>query len=116
MLPGRGNRGARTTDMPADQPDHADSGAEAPEWEDRDWEDYNYLPPGGGAGSSGRGLGDMLADLLDGLPGVDADEIDALLRNLPMPDVGDVPGMTVEEAIEVYDMLYILLINMLYNM
>ena len=102
--------------MPADQPDHDDSGAEAPEWEDRDWEEYNYLPPEGGAGSSGRRLGDMLADLLDGLPGVDADEIEALLRNLPMPDVGDVPGMTVEEAIEVYDMLYILLINMLYNM
>ena len=64
--------------MPADQPEHDDSGAEAPEWEVRDWEDYKYLP-GGGAGSSGRRLGDMLADLLDGLPGVDADEIDALL-------------------------------------
>jgi hypothetical protein len=44
---------------------------------------------------------DPLANLLDGLPGLDADEIAAMIRDLPMPNAVEVPGLTVEEAIEV---------------
>ena len=43
---------------------------------------------------------DPLANLLDGLPGLDADEIAAMISNLPMPNAAEVPGLTVEEAIE----------------
>ena len=39
-----------------------------------------------------------MAALLHGLPGFITEDIDAMLRDLPLPDGGDVPGMTVEEA------------------
>jgi hypothetical protein len=68
----------------------------------RDWEDYNYVPPAGGAGGTkGAGRSDPLANICDGLPGLEAADIAALLRDLPIPTPGDVPGMTVEQAIEV---------------
>jgi hypothetical protein len=35
------------------------------------------------------------------LPGLDADAIAAMIRELPMPNDVEVPGLTVEEAIEV---------------
>jgi hypothetical protein len=46
---------------------------------------------------------DPLAELCDDsdLPGFEAGDITALLCDLPIPILGDVPGMTVEEAIEV---------------
>ena len=39
--------------------------------------------------------------ICDGLPGLEAADIAALLRDLPIPTPGDVPGMTVEEAVKV---------------
>ena len=39
--------------------------------------------------------------MLDGLPGFIADDIAALLLDLPLPASGDTPGMSVDEAIEV---------------
>ena len=72
------------------------------DWSARDWEDYNYAPPAGGAGGGeGAGRRDPLAELCDGLPGLEAADIAALLRDLPIPTPGDVPGMTVEEAVKV---------------
>ena len=72
------------------------------DWSAWDWEDYNYAPPAGSAGGGeGAGRRDPLAELCDGLPGLDAADIAALLRDLPIPIPGDVPGMTVEEAVEV---------------
>jgi hypothetical protein len=44
---------------------------------------------------------DSLAELCDYLPGFEAGDITALLCDLPIPIQDDVPGMTVEEAIEV---------------
>ena len=44
---------------------------------------------------------DPLAKLCDTIPGLEAGDITALLRDLPIPKSGNVPGMTVEEAIEV---------------
>jgi hypothetical protein len=46
-------------------------------------------------------LAASLANLLDGLPGLDADAIAAMIREPPMPKDVEVPGLTVEEAIEV---------------
>ncbi len=46
-------------------------------------------------------LRDPLAELCDNLPGFEAGHITALLCDLPIPIPGDVPGMTVEEAIKV---------------
>ena len=72
------------------------------DWSARDWEDYNYVPQAGGAGcGEGAGRRDPLAELCDGLPGLEAADIAALLRDLPIPTPGDVPGMTVEEAVKV---------------
>ena len=56
------------------------------EWnsdDERDWDDYNYVLPAHSA---------PFAALLDGLPGLDADEIAAMIRDLPVPN-----------AVEVYD-------------
>ena len=73
------------------------------DWSARDWEDYNYaLPTGGAGGGEGAWKRDTLAKISDCLPGLEAADIDALLRDLPIPTPCDVPGMTVDEAIEVY--------------
>ena len=61
--------------------------------------------------------------MLDGLPGFIAEDA-TLLRDLPLPGLvpaaGDIPGMTVDEAIQVFhviqhNMLYDMLCNMLCN-
>ena len=57
-------------------------------------------------GGQSAGCKDPLANLCDGLPGLEAADITALLRDLPIPTPGDVPGMTVEEAIEVLFGIY----------
>ena len=66
------------------------------EWnsdDERDWDDYNYVPPA---------HSDPFAALLDGLSGdsgLDADAIAAMIRDLPVPNAVEVPGLTVDEAI-----------------
>jgi hypothetical protein len=64
---------------------------------------------------------DLLAELCDDLPGSEAGDITTLLRDLPIPIPGDVPGMPVEEAIYiiVYTIIYTMLffmVNMVYTM
>ena len=72
------------------------------DWSARDWEDYNYaLLAGSAGGGEGAGRRDPLAELCECLSGLEAADIAALLRDLPIPTPGDVPGMTVEEAVEV---------------
>jgi hypothetical protein len=71
-------------------------------WSHRDWDDYNYALQEGGAGCrQGAVMRDPLAELCDYLPGFEAGNITALLCDLPIIIPGDVPGMTVEEAIKV---------------
>ncbi len=57
-----------------------------------DWDDYNYVPPA---------HSDPLAGLLDALPGLDADAFAAMICDLPMLNAVEVPGLRVDEAIEV---------------
>jgi hypothetical protein len=40
--------------------------------------------------------------MLDGLPGFIAEDIAALLRDLPLQAAGDIPGMTMDMAIQVF--------------
>ena len=54
----------------------------------RDWEDYGFdqdvpVPP-----TSDDDIDIVLAALLKGLPGIDAEELDGLLKDLPMPEPG----------------------------
>ena len=72
-----------------------------PPWLERDWEDEVYTPPGRDCGAVSTGSQDPMAALLDGLPGFITEDIDVMLRDLPLPDAGDVLGMTVEDAIQV---------------
>ena len=88
---------------PSEQNEPSGSSPSCPDWDERDWEDYNYDQRAAGcANGLGRdSLAASLANLLDGLPGLDADAIAAMIRDLPMPNDVEVPGLTVEEAIEV---------------
>jgi hypothetical protein len=65
----------------------------------------NYAQQAGCAGCR-QGMRDPLSELCDKLPGLEAGDITALLRDLPIPIPGDVPGMKVEEAIEVLFCVY----------
>ena len=92
--------------IPEDSGD-GDTQQDRADWSDRDWDDYNYAPPGGGAGCrQGAVMRDPLTELCDDLFGFEAEDITALLCDLPIPRPGDVPGMTVEEAIKVWLCVY----------
>ena len=59
------------------------------DWSARDGEDYNYAPQAGSAGSGeGAGRRDPLAELCDSLPGLEAADIAASLRDLPKSNTG----------------------------
>jgi hypothetical protein len=67
------------------------------EWnseDERNWDDYNYVSPA---------HSDALANLwmCHALPGLDADAIAAMIRDLPMQNAVEVPRLRVDEAIEV---------------
>jgi hypothetical protein len=53
-----------------------------------DWDDYDFQDGaggGGGAGLSGAESADPIATMLDGLLGLIAEGVVALLRDLPLP-------------------------------
>ena len=61
--------------------------------------------PAAGGGQQGD-LENPLAALLAGIPNFSTEELEALLRDLPVPDDTRQPaGMTMAEAVEVSDML-----------
>ena len=69
-------------------------------------DDYNYQQdPAAGGGQQGD-LENPLAALLAGIPDFNTEELEALLRNLQVPDDTSQPaGMTMAEAVEVSDTL-----------
>ena len=73
---------------------------------DLDWEDYNYQQdPAAGGGQQGD-FENPLAALLAGIPDFNTKELEALLRDLPVPENTRQPaGMTMAEAVEVSDPL-----------
>ena len=84
-----------------DNSEHYGGSTGIPEWLQSDWDDYD-IQAGSSARGGARGDGaDPIATMLDGVPGFIAEDIAALLRDLPLPAAGDVAGMTVEEAIQV---------------
>ena len=42
-----------------------------------------------------------LAALLNGLPGIGAEDLDTMLKDLPLPQAGETGGISVQEAVEV---------------
>jgi hypothetical protein len=84
----------------ASESEHGGGSTGAPEWLLLDWDDYDFPEDVGGAGGGGSAA-DPLATMLEGLSGFIAEDIAALLSDLPLPAAGDIPGMTVE-AIQVF--------------
>ena len=80
--------------------------SQPPEGRDLDWEDYNYQQdPAAGGGQQGD-LENPLAALLAEIPDFNTEELEALLRHLPVPDDTRQPaGMSMAEAVEVSDTL-----------
>ena len=73
----------------------------------RDWEDFGFdqdvpVPP-----LSNDDINIVLAALFKGLPGIYAEELDGLLKDLPMPEPGANGGISVKEAAEVCFICYI---------
>ena len=73
----------------------------------RDWEDYGFDQDVPGSPPSDVDIDIALAALLKGLPGINAEEFDDLLKDLPMPEPGAKGGISVKEAAEVCFICYI---------
>ncbi len=75
-----------------------------------------WYPEGAGGAGGGGGSGvDPFTTMLNGLPGFIAEDIAALLRNLPLPAAGDIPGMTVDEVIQVFHVTKHGIYNVMYD-
>ena len=71
-----------------------------------DWEEYNYQPDLAAGGGQHGDLENPLAALLAGIPVFNTEELEALLRDLPVSvDTRQPAGMTMVEAVEVSDTL-----------
>jgi hypothetical protein len=104
----------------ASESEHGCGSTGVPEWQLRDWDDYDFPEDAGRAGGGGGSGADPFATMLEGLPGFIAEDIATLLRDLPLPAAGDIPGMTMDEAIQVFydiqhNIVYTMLCNVLYN-
>ena len=60
-----------------------------------------------GSPTSGDDIDIVLAALLKGLPGIDSEELDGLLKDLPMPELGANGEISVKKAAEVTFICYI---------
>ena len=95
-------------DTPASSvPSSSRAPSQPPEGRDLDWEDYTYQQdPAAGGGGQQSDLENPFADLLAGIPDFNTKELEALLRDLPVPDdTGQPAGMTMAEVVEVNDTL-----------
>ena len=73
----------------------------------RDWEDYGFDKDLPGSPPSCDDIDMALAALLKRLPGNNAEKLDGLLKDLPMPEPGAKGGIAVKEAAEVCFICYI---------
>ena len=73
----------------------------------RDWEDYGFDEDLPGSPPSCDDMDMALAALLKRLLGNNAEELDGLLKDLPMPEPGEKGGIAVKEAAEVCFICYI---------
>ena len=73
----------------------------------RDWEDYGFDEDVPSPPPCNDDLDIVLAALLKDLPDIDAEELDGLLKDLPMPEPGAKGGISVKEAAEVCFICYI---------
>ena len=73
----------------------------------RDWEDYGFDEDLPGSPPSCDDMDMALAALLKRLLGNNAEELDGLLKDLPMPEPGAKGGIAVKEAAEVCFICYI---------
>jgi hypothetical protein len=94
----------RPSSPEASEFEHGCESTGAPEWLLLDWDDYYFPEDAGGAGGGGSAA-DPFATMLEGLPGFITEDIVALLCDLPLPAAGDIPGMTVDEAIQVFHVI-----------
>ena len=88
-------------DTPASSvPSSSRAPSQPPEERDLDWEDYNYQQDPAAGGGQKSDLENPLAALLARIPYFNTKELEALLRDLPVPDDTSQPaGMTMAEAV-----------------
>ena len=73
----------------------------------RDLEDYGIDPDGPDPKPDGNEMDLALAALFKGIPGISAEDLDGLLKDLPVPQAGASAGISVQEAVEVRISCYI---------
>jgi hypothetical protein len=89
----------------ASESEHGGGSTGVPEWQLLDWDEYYFPDCAGGAGGGGGSGAGPFSTMLDGLPGFVAGDIASLLCYLPLPAAGDIPGMTVDKAIQVFQVM-----------
>lgn len=67
----------------------------------RDLEDYGINPDGPDQPSPGEEIDPALSALLKGLGDINAEDLDNMLKDLPLPQPGSTGGISVQEAVEV---------------
>ena len=67
----------------------------------RDWEDYGMDPDGPDSTHASDDIVLSLSVLMKGLLEINGDELETLLNDLSMPELGAKDGISVREAVEV---------------
>jgi hypothetical protein len=112
----------RLPEAQASESEHGGGSTGVPEWQLQDWDGYDFPEGAGTAGGGGHGGcgSDPFATRFDGLPGFIAEDIAVLLSIFPLLAAGAIPGMTVDDATQVFHviqhtMMYTMLCIMLCN-
>ena len=104
--------------QPPPRPSSPHSSVPLDPWERRDLEDYGMDPDGRDESPAGEEMDPALSALLKGLPDISAEDLEDLLKDLPLPQPGATGGISVQEAVQVkklYNILYHMLYNVLYS-
>ena len=73
----------------------------------RDLEDYCIDPDGPDSDLDGEDIDHSLSALFKNLQGVSAEDLNEMLSDIPLPETGEVHGISVQEAVEVRIICYI---------